>query len=170
MQNKIRCIIGSILSISLASVILVLFLSPETVEVEAKNGQNNPSNAPVAKIALNAPQGQIGGNKSVLREVWQHYTQDEIDDLTENTQNPTILRKLIRCESQNTNVARIDSNGVMSYGILQFNGKATWNQYAPQAGISSTPMNPRAAIKVADYMISHGLGHRWTCARVLKLL
>jgi hypothetical protein len=48
-------------------------------------------------------------------------------------------------------------------GLLQFNGTATWNTFAPLAGvISSTPMNPTSAIKVADYMLSVGQLHRWT--------
>jgi hypothetical protein len=99
------------------------------------------------------------------------YSQAEIDELTQNTFHPYILRTLIKCESQNTNIARMDSNGLMSYGLLQFNGTATWNTYAPLAGvISSTPMNPTSAIKVADYMLSVGQLHRWTCARIEHLV
>ena len=94
------------------------------------------------------------------------YTQAEIDEMTARTFHPYILRTLIKCESQNTNVARIDSNGVMSYGLLQFNGSSTWNQFARPAGVSSTPMNPTSAIQVADYMISIGQLHRWTCAYI----
>jgi hypothetical protein len=86
------------------------------------------------------------------------------------TKNTYDLRKLIQCESQNTNIARMDSNHLMSYGILQFNGSSTWNTFAPLANVSSSPMNPRAAIEVADWMISHGELDRWTCARIQKLL
>ena len=167
-MNQIKCAIASLLSIGLAAVILILFLSPKVYGIE--NGQNSRFNPQVGKIALNATTGQIGGKKTILREVWQVYTQAQIDELTENTENPIILRKLIGCESQNTNVARMDSNHQMSYGILQFNGKATWNEYAPLAGITGSPMNPAEAIKVADYMISNGELHRWTCAHILKLL
>jgi hypothetical protein len=63
----------------------------------------------------------------------------------------------------------MDSNNLMSYGILQFNGTATWDAFAPLAGISSTPMNPPAAIVVADWMISNGQLHRWTCAKLQNL-
>ena len=58
------------------------------------------------------------------------------------------------------------------YGVLQFNGTQTWAQFASLAGVSSSssPMNPSAAIKVADYMISIGQLHRWTCAYITGLL
>jgi hypothetical protein len=82
------------------------------------------------------------------------------------TQNPGFLRKIIKCESQNTNVARMDSNGLMSYGILQFNGTSTWNTF----GASSSAMNPIAAVKVADWMITHGFIRRWTFARLTGLI
>lgn len=99
------------------------------------------------------------------------YSQAEIDQMTQNTFHPYILRTLIKCESQNTNIARMDSNGLMSYGILQFNGSATWEEYAPRAGvISSTPMKPISAIKVADFMLSVGQIGRWTCARLTGLI
>jgi hypothetical protein len=58
----------------------------------------------------------------------------------------------------------------MSYGILQFNGTATWKSFATDASVSSSPMNPIAAIKVADWMISHGQLHRWSCAKIEHLL
>ena len=90
--------------------------------------------------------------------------------MTANTVHPYILRTLIKCESQNTNVARLDSNGLMSYGILQFNGTSTWNDFSTLANVSSSPMNPVAAIAVADYMISIGQLHRWSCAKLTGLL
>ena len=98
------------------------------------------------------------------------YTQAEIDQMTQATTHPYILRTLIKCESQNTNIARLDSNGLMSYGLLQFNGTSTWAEYASLARIRSTPMNPQSAIEVADWMISHGELHRWSCAYITGLL
>jgi hypothetical protein len=86
------------------------------------------------------------------------------------TTNTYDLRKLIQCESQNTNIARMDSNHLMSYGILQFNGTSTWNSFSALADVSGTPMNPAAAISTADWMISHGFLDRWTCARIEHLL
>ena len=99
------------------------------------------------------------------------YTQAEIDQMTAGTFHPYILRTLIKCESQNTNLARLDSNGLMSYGILQFNGTSTWDTFAARVKLSSSsPMIPASAIKVADYMISIGQLHRWTCAYITGLL
>jgi hypothetical protein len=83
--------------------------------------------------------------------------------------NKDIIEKLIQCESQGKNIARMDSNGLISYGILQFNGSATWASFAPRAGVSSGPMDPASAIRVADFMIDHGQLHRWTCASILHL-
>jgi hypothetical protein len=97
------------------------------------------------------------------------YTQAEIDQMTAGTVHPYILRSLIKCESQNTNVARLDSNHLMSYGLLQFNGTATWQEFSPLASVSGTPMNPTDAVKVADWMISHGELGRWTCAKIMHL-
>jgi hypothetical protein len=98
------------------------------------------------------------------------YTQAEIDEMTAHTFHPYILRKLIACESQDTDVARMDSNHQMSYGILQFNGTSTWAEFAPLANVSGSPMNPADAIKVADYMISIRELHRWACAYITGLL
>jgi len=93
------------------------------------------------------------------------YTKSELQELVNQTPYPEIFDKLIPCESQWTDIARIDSNGKMSYGILQFQ-ESTWLEFAPLAGVSSTPMNPQAALKVASYMISKGELHRWTCAHL----
>jgi hypothetical protein len=99
------------------------------------------------------------------------YSQVEIDQMTANTAHPEILQKLIKCESQNTNLARMDSNHLMSYGILQFNGTSTWDTFAGIVKPSSdTPMNPVSAIEVADWMISNGYLGRWTCAHILHLV
>jgi hypothetical protein len=125
--------------------------------------QKQPNVGYIENMPKNAPQGQISQENRV-------YTQSEIDEMTQNTLHPLILRKLIKCESQNTNVARIDSNGIMSYGILQFNGSATWNTFAPLAGVTNSAMNPIAAIKVSDWMISNHAGGRWTCWHILGMM
>jgi hypothetical protein len=98
------------------------------------------------------------------------YSQAEIDAMTDRTIHPYILRTLIKCESQNTNVARIDSNNVLSHGILQFNGTATWSEFSKEAHVTGAPMIPEKAIAVADWMISNGYLYRWTCARLTGLL
>ena len=103
----------------------------------------------------------------------EHFSQFEIDEMlgTYANDNFTVLREIIKCESQNTNVARMDSNHLMSYGILQFNGAATWDTFGvPLLGATSSPMHPLQAIQVADWMINHGQIGRWTCAHLLHLI
>lgn len=64
----------------------------------------------------------------------------------------------------------MDSNNKMSYGLLQFQ-KSTWDGFVGRASATGqSPMNPASAIKVADWMISHGFLKRWTCAYILGML
>src|ERR1035441_8723838 len=128
------------------------------------------SKAPAAQYSIIPKVEAENAPRAISAPLWTHYSQAQIDKLTSGTFHPYILRTLIKCESQNTNIARIDSNGAMGWGLLQFNGTSTWNQYAPQANVTGSPMNPKDAIKVADYMISIGQLHRWTCARLTGLL
>jgi len=118
--------------------------------------------SPTAHIALKAPRR---ANSAKI----EAYSEEYLKGLVAKSQYPQILDKIIPCESQWTNIARIDSNGKMSYGILQFQ-QTTWDFFAPLAGISSTPMNPTSAIEVATYMISHNQLHRWTCAKIEHLI
>jgi hypothetical protein len=123
------------------------------------------STAKAAVIAPHGPEIDITATTTP-----KPYTQAQIDQFIAGSPYKDILRKLIKCESQNTNIARMDSNNLMSYGILQFNGTSTWAEFAPLAGVSSSPMNPSDAIKVADFMISRGFLGRWTCAHLLHLI
>ena len=91
-------------------------------------------------------------------------------DLNFPIHNPSIIQQLIECESQGLNIARPDSNGQMSWGILQFNGTSTWQEMERRFHFYGDPRNPPAAIHMADMMISSGLIGRWTCARSLKLV
>ena len=82
--------------------------------------------------------------------------------------SPTI-KKLIRCESQGQNIARIDSNGKMSYGILQFQA-STWSDFSKQSGITGSPMDEDDAIAMARWAIHHGYLGRWSCAHILGMV
>jgi hypothetical protein len=129
-----------------------------------------PAEASNAEVASNA---QISPGIGLLPRVTNSlvpYSAAQIDQMLAGTQHPAILKTLMKCESQDTDVVRPDSNGLESYGLLQFNGTSTWNEFAPLAGVSSTPVNPTAAIKVADWMISHGYLARWTCAKLTGLI
>lgn len=90
-------------------------------------------------------------------------------DLGIPVRNPSTIEQLIQCESQGQNISRIDSNGQLSQGILQFNGTSTWNEMEHRFDFYGDPRNPTAAIHMADMMISSGLLGRWTCAHSLGL-
>ncbi len=90
-------------------------------------------------------------------------------DLSFPVHNLSTVERLIQCESQGQNISRIDSNGQVSRGILQFNGTSTWNEMEHRFRFYGDPGNPPEAIHMADMMISNGLVGRWTCARSLGL-
>lgn len=90
-------------------------------------------------------------------------------DLSFPVRNLSTVEQLIQCESQGQNISRVDSNGQVSRGILQFNGTSTWNEMEHRFDFYGDPQNPTAAIHMADMMISSGLVGRWTCARSLGL-
>jgi len=90
-------------------------------------------------------------------------------DLSFPVYNSSTLERLIQCESQGLNISRTDSNGQMSWGILQFNGTSTWNEMEQRFNFYGDPRNPPDAIHMADMMISSGLIGRWACARSLGL-
>ena len=90
-------------------------------------------------------------------------------DLSFPVRNLAVVEQLIECESQGQNISRVDSNGQVSRGILQFNGTSTWNEMEHRFDFYGDPGNPTQAIHMADMMISSGLVGRWTCARSLGL-
>jgi hypothetical protein len=124
----------------------------------------------VYAISPIVPKQPIASPRAESSHQWHVYTPAEIDELLQDTANPVILKKLISCESQDTNIARMDSNHQISYGLLQFNGTATWQEFSALANVSGSPMIPDDAVKVADWMISNGALGRWTCAHILKLI
>jgi hypothetical protein len=86
------------------------------------------------------------------------------------------IEKLIACESQGANVARPDSDGRLSVGILQFHmgpqntmKSSTWQLFSEASGITGNPMIPADAIRMTDWAISHGLGPHWTCWHLTHL-
>lgn len=74
------------------------------------------------------------------------------------------IEHLIPCESGGRAVDRVDTNGKMSYGILQFQD---WPEWERVSGISGDPNNPDDAIRMAEWGIEHGMIDHWTCARLL---
>jgi hypothetical protein len=76
------------------------------------------------------------------------------------------IEHLIPCESMGQTVNRIDTNGKMSYGILQFQD---WEEWERVSGISGSPDNRADAIRMAEWAIQNGMINRWTCAGILKI-
>lgn len=74
------------------------------------------------------------------------------------------IEHLIPCESGARIVDRLDTNGKMSYGILQFQD---WPEWERMSGISGDPDNPDDAIRMAEWGIEHGMIDHWACARIL---
>jgi hypothetical protein len=74
------------------------------------------------------------------------------------------IEHLIPCESGGKAVNHLDSNGKMSYGILQFQD---WREWERISGISGDPDNRDDAIRMAEWGIQHGMIDHWTCARIL---
>lgn len=131
----------SLLYLAIAALIVVMIHRP--VEIISARGNT----LPVAEVS--------GKN-------WRY-------DLSFPVQNRSVVEQLIQCESQGQNISRVDTNGQLSRGILQFNGTSTWNEMEHRFDFYGDPRNPSQAIHMADMMISNGLIGRWTCARSLGL-
>jgi hypothetical protein len=76
------------------------------------------------------------------------------------------IEHLIPCESMGRTINRIDSNGKMSYGILQFQD---WDEWEAASGMTGNPDNRRDAIRMAEWAIQNGMVNHWTCASILKM-
>lgn len=74
------------------------------------------------------------------------------------------IEHLIPCESGGRVVNRLDSNGKMSYGVLQFQD---WREWERISGISGDPDNTDDAIRMAEWGIQHGMIDHWGCAKIL---
>jgi hypothetical protein len=77
------------------------------------------------------------------------------------------IEHLIPCESMGKPINRIDTNGKMSYGILQFQD---WDEWERVSGITGDPDNRADAIRMAEWAIQNGMINHWTCATILKML
>jgi hypothetical protein len=77
------------------------------------------------------------------------------------------IEHLIPCESMGRPINRVDTNGKMSYGILQFQD---WDEWERVSGITGDPDNRRDAIRMAEWAIENGMINHWTCATTLKML
>jgi hypothetical protein len=76
------------------------------------------------------------------------------------------IEHLIPCESMGKRRNRVDTNGKMSYGILQFQD---WDEWERTSGITGNPDSRADSIRMAEWAIQNGMINRWTCAGVLKI-
>jgi hypothetical protein len=74
------------------------------------------------------------------------------------------IEHLIPCESGGKTIHHLDSNGKMSYGILQFQD---WDEWERVSGITGDPDNSDDAIRMAEWGIEHGMIDHWSCAKIL---
>jgi hypothetical protein len=77
------------------------------------------------------------------------------------------IEYLIPCESGGQPIEHLDSNGKMSYGILQFQD---WDEWQRMSGITGNPENRDDAIRMAEWGIQHGMIDHWGCARILHII
>jgi hypothetical protein len=143
-----------------------LFLAPGAVyHVSAAsptaNAQISPTNAVLAQASsLIAVYG--------TRPYWDESTFTKGQEPPE-AEIPSIVAHLIACESRGVNVKEIDSNGLYSFGELQFQS-STWAFFSGLSGIRGDPMNPNDAVTMAEWAIRSGYLSRWSCARILKII
>jgi len=99
------------------------------------------------------------------RPYWNHPTLEIGAPATRYTADLAI-EHLIPCESMGRPVNRPDTNGKMSYGILQFQD---WDEWQKVSGITGDPDNTADAIRMAEWAIQNGMINHWTCASILKI-
>jgi hypothetical protein len=76
------------------------------------------------------------------------------------------IEHLIPCESMGRTINRVDTNGKMSYGILQFQD---WSEWEAVSGLRGDPDNREDAIRMGEWAIENGMINHWTCAQILKI-
>jgi hypothetical protein len=76
------------------------------------------------------------------------------------------IEHLIPCESMGRAVDHLDTNGKMSYGILQFQD---WPEWERISGITGSPENSEDAIRMAEWGIENGMIDHWGCASILHM-
>ncbi|HEX5423043.1 MAG TPA: hypothetical protein VFW94_05790 [Candidatus Acidoferrales bacterium] len=100
------------------------------------------------------------------RPYWR-YQKLEVGVPTDRATADLAIEHLIPCESMGRTINRIDSNGKMSYGILQFQD---WNEWEAASGLTGNPDNRHDAIRMAEWAIQNGMINHWGCAQILKMM
>jgi hypothetical protein len=137
--------------------------------------------SPFHTRALSAPTGYYGASPSPnliyaramflarnydSRPYWNH-PKLEIGSPVARATADLAIEHLIPCESMGKPINRIDTNGKMSYGILQFQD---WDEWERVSGITGDPDNRADAIRMAEWAIENGMINHWTCASILRIM
>jgi hypothetical protein len=139
---------------------------PETVAKAAQVPLPEPATPQEAKHKEPVLHQEVPPGKKYPIIVDKSWTREEIRQIIKKSKHSNILYPLAECESGFEVVAKIDSNGLYSRGILQYQ-KATWEMWEASSGYKGDPMNPYDAISIAEWAIdNHLLGH-WSCAHIL---
>jgi hypothetical protein len=117
---------------------------------------------PVAKSAIYARAMELDA-KFDSRPYW-HNSKLVAGEPTDRPTADLAIEHLIPCESGGKAIDHLDSNGKMSYGILQFQD---WSEWERVSGISGNPENSDDSIRMAEWGIEHGMINHWGCARIL---
>lgn len=99
------------------------------------------------------------------RPYWK-YPKLEVGAPTNRATADLVIEHLIPCESMGKPLNRVDTNGKMSYGILQFQD---WDEWERISGITGSPDNRADSIRMAEWAIQNGMINHWTCAQILKI-
>ena len=89
-----------------------------------------------------------------------------VGDPTSRETADSAIEHLIPCESAGRPIDHLDTNGKMSYGILQFQD---WPEWERISGLSGDPHNVDDAIRMAEWGIQHGMIDHWGCASILHI-
>lgn len=111
---------------------------------------------------------EIHIDKSGLVVIDRIWTPEIIKEEIQKSKYPTIIDKLVDCESDYTAIKRIDRNGYYSYGILQYQS-STARDFSKRSGIKTDPMNPVEAIRLTEWAIDEKLGFHWSCWKIQEL-
>lgn len=115
--------------------------------------------------------------KAIFRAIPAYSEVLEVKHTIYHPKHAKTISALIKCESAGINISRLDSNGRLSDGTLQYNRgegnsieKGTWGAFSRESGIKGSPLIPEDAIRMTDWAIDHGkIGH-WSCAHILGLV
>lgn len=99
------------------------------------------------------------------RPYWRH-SRLGVGSPTNRATADLAIEHLIPCESGGRNINRVDVNGKMSYGVLQFQD---WKEWEAVSGIRGDPDNREDAIRMGEWAIENGMVNHWTCAQILKI-